>query len=130
MEEELERVVPCSSQMVDSVIRVGTAGAIWGLCTGPYDARKQGLTGFSHAAFVARSVGGFGFQCGLVAGIFSLTRCGLQRYRRKNDLVNGLIAGAVAGAAVAARTRSLTQVLGTACLVSAFSAAADYSRTI
>ncbi|KAL5549491.1 hypothetical protein UlMin_004722 [Ulmus minor] len=78
----------------------------------------------------ARSVGGFGFQCGLVAGIFSLTRCGLQRYRRKSDLVNGLIVGAVAGAAVAARTRSLTQVLGTACLVSAFSAAADYSRSI
>lgn len=43
--------------------------------------------------------------------------------------VNGLIAGAVAGAAVAARTRSRTQVVGTACLVSAFSAAADYSRT-
>jgi len=43
--------------------------------------------------------------------------------------VNGLVAGAVAGAAVAARTRNLTQLLGMAALVSAFSAAADYSRT-
>lgn len=44
--------------------------------------------------------------------------------------MNGLIAGAVAGATVAARTRSWAQVVGTACLVSVFSAAADYSRTI
>lgn len=43
--------------------------------------------------------------------------------------MNGLVAGAVAGAAVAARTRSWTQVVGMAGLVSALSAAADYSRT-
>ncbi|KAF3436454.1 hypothetical protein FNV43_RR23546 [Rhamnella rubrinervis] len=130
MEDDLDGVVPCSSLAVDSILRVGTAGAIWGLCTSPYDARKQGLKGVAHAAFVARSIGGFGFQCGLVAGIFTATRCGLRRYRKKNDSVNGLIAGAVAGAAVAARTRNWTQVVGTACLVSAFSAAADFSRTI
>ncbi|PON55315.1 Mitochondrial inner membrane translocase subunit [Trema orientale] len=129
MEEELDRVAPCSSLAVDSVIRVGAAGAIWGFCAAPYDARKQGLTGSSRAAFVARSIGGFGFQCGLVAGIFTSTRCGLQRYRRKDDLVNALIAGAVAGATVAAGTRSWKQVVGTTCLVSAFSTAADYFRT-
>lgn len=43
--------------------------------------------------------------------------------------VNAFIAGAVAGAAVAAGTRRWTQVIGMAGLVSAFSAAADYSRT-
>lgn len=43
--------------------------------------------------------------------------------------VNPLIAGAVAGAAVAAGTRSWTQVVGMAGLVSAFSVAADYSKT-
>lgn len=43
--------------------------------------------------------------------------------------MNGLVGGAVAGAAVAARTRNWTQVIGMAGLVSAFSAAADYSRT-
>ncbi|KAF4366645.1 hypothetical protein CsatB_005388 [Cannabis sativa] len=130
MEEELGRLAPCSSLAVDSVLRVGTAGAIWGLCAAPYDARKQGLTGFSHAAFVARSIGGYGFQCGLVAAIFTSTRCGLQRYRRKDDLVNALVAGAVAGATVAAGTRNLKQVVGTTCLVSAFSTAADYFRTM
>ncbi|KAL5565348.1 hypothetical protein UlMin_028512 [Ulmus minor] len=108
------------------IIRLGfEKGLVYSVC----DLWKLENRARSHSCF-ARSVGGFGFQCGLVAGIFSLTRCGLQRYRRKSDLVNGLIAGAVAGAAVAARTRSLTQVLGTTCLVSAFSAAADYSRSI
>ncbi|XP_022769809.1 outer envelope pore protein 16-4, chloroplastic [Durio zibethinus] len=129
MEEELTSVVPCSSIVVESVLRVGTAGALWGFCSAPYDARKKGLTGISQASFVAKSVGKFGFQCGLVAGIFVMTRCGLQRYRKQNDQINTLIAGAVAGAAVAARTRSWTKMIGMACIVSAFSAAADFSRT-
>ena len=43
--------------------------------------------------------------------------------------MNPLIAGAVAGATVAAGTRSWTQVVGMAGLVSAFSVAADYSKT-
>lgn len=43
--------------------------------------------------------------------------------------VNALIAGAVTGAAIAAGTRRWTQVIGVAGIVSAFSAAADYSRT-
>ncbi|KAJ4727692.1 outer envelope pore protein 16-4, chloroplastic [Melia azedarach] len=129
MEEELSDVVPCSSLAVDSILRVGTAGAIWGLCTGPAQARKRGLGGVGQASFVAKSIGKYGFQCGLVAGVFTSTRCGIQRYRRQNDWVNAFIAGAVAGAAVAAGTRRWTQVIGMAGLVSAFSAAADYSRT-
>ncbi|WRX10006.1 hypothetical protein QQP08_002493 [Theobroma cacao] len=108
MEEELSGVVPCSSLAVESVIRVGTAGALWGFCSAPYDGRKKGLTGIAQASYT-KSVGKFGFQCGLVAGVFTMTRCGLQRYRRQNDWTNSLIAGAVAGAAVAARTRSWTQ---------------------
>ncbi|KAJ6879999.1 hypothetical protein NC652_033365 [Populus alba x Populus x berolinensis] len=114
MEEELIGAVPCSSLAVDSVLRVGTAGAIWGSCIGPYDARKRGLTGVAQASFVAKTIGKFGFQCGLVAGVFTATCCGIQRYRRQNDWVNPLIAGAVAGAAVAAGTRSWTQVVGMA----------------
>ncbi|WJX13680.1 hypothetical protein P8452_04048 [Trifolium repens] len=129
MEEHLDDVVPCSSLAVESILRVGTAGAIWGLCTGPYDARIQGLKGIPKAYFVANSVRVFGTQCGLVAGVFSITRCGVKKYRRRNDWVNGLIGGAVAGAAVAARTRSWPQVIGMAGLVSVFCAAADYSRT-
>ncbi|XP_027363402.1 outer envelope pore protein 16-4, chloroplastic [Abrus precatorius] len=125
----MDDVVPCSSIAVESIIRVGTAGAIWGLCSGPYDARQQGLTGIAQASFVANSVRKNLFRCGIVAGVFSITRCGVQKYRRQNDWVNGLIAGAVAGAAVAARTRSWTQVIGMAGLVSVFCAAADYSRT-
>ncbi|KAK7277750.1 hypothetical protein RJT34_22766 [Clitoria ternatea] len=129
MEADQDDVVPCSSLAVESIIRVGTAGAIWGLCIGPYDSRQLGLSGIAQASFVANSVGKFGIRCGLVAGVFSVTRCGVQKYRRQNDWVNGLIAGAVAGAAVAARTRSWTQVLGMAGLVSVICAAADYSRT-
>ncbi|KAE8703551.1 Outer envelope pore protein 16-4 [Hibiscus syriacus] len=83
MEDEL--IVPCSSLAVDSFIRFTTAGGLWGFCSAPYDARKRGLTGIAQASFVAKSVGKFGFQCGLVAGVFSTTRCGLQRYRKQND---------------------------------------------
>ncbi|XP_061347296.1 outer envelope pore protein 16-4, chloroplastic isoform X1 [Gastrolobium bilobum] len=126
MEEDLH-VVPCSSLAVECIIRIGTAGAIWGLCVGPYDARQQGLTGLAQASFVAKSARNFGIRCGLVAGLYSITRCGIQSYRKQNDWVNGLIAGAVAGGAVAARSRSWKQVIGMAGLVSAFCAAADYS---
>ncbi|XP_059659559.1 outer envelope pore protein 16-4, chloroplastic [Cornus florida] len=128
MEEvDIVGIAPCSSLAVDSVLRVGTAGIIWGLCSGPYDANKIGLTGIARASFVAKSVGKFGFQCGLFAGIFSFTRCGIQSYRKKNDWVNALIAGAVAGAAAGAGTRSWKQVAGMAGLVSAFCAVADNS---
>ncbi|KAA8543091.1 hypothetical protein F0562_021414 [Nyssa sinensis] len=128
MEGKIAGDVPCSSLAVDSILRVGTAGLIWGLCTGPYDANKIGLTGIGRASFVAKSVGKFGFQCGLFGGIFSFTRCGIQRYRKQNDWVNALIAGAVAGAAVGAGTRSWKQVAGMAGLVSAFCAVADNSK--
>ncbi|KAH7578331.1 hypothetical protein ACOSP7_000430 [Xanthoceras sorbifolium] len=128
MEEELKDAVPCNSLAVASIIRVGTAGAIWGLCAGPHEARKRGLTGIGQASHVAKSIGKFSIQCGLVAGIFTSTHCVLQRYRRQNDRINALIAGAVAGAAVAAGTRNLTRVIGTAGLASAFSVAADYFK--
>lgn len=88
MEDELDDVVPCTSLAVESTLRVGTAGAIWGLCTGPYDAHRQGLTGIARASFVANSVRVFGTQCGLVAGVFSITRCGVKKYRRQNDWVS------------------------------------------
>ncbi|KAK0582134.1 hypothetical protein LWI29_021877 [Acer saccharum] len=128
MEEEVKDIVPCTSLVVDSLLRVGTAGAIWGLCAGPHQARKRGLTGIAQASHVAKAVTKYSFQCGLVAGIFTSTHCGLQRYRRRNDGINALIAGAVAGAAVAAGTRNRTQVIWTAGLVSAFSVAADYFK--
>ncbi|RDX90693.1 Outer envelope pore protein 16-4, chloroplastic, partial [Mucuna pruriens] len=114
MEGDLDGVAPCSSLAVEAIIRVGAAGVIWGLCAGPYDARQQGLTGTAKASFVANSVRRFGVRCGFVAGVFSITRCGVQKYRRRNDWVNGLIGGAVAGAAAAAGTRSWAQVIGMA----------------
>ncbi|KAB2616268.1 outer envelope pore protein 16-4 [Pyrus ussuriensis x Pyrus communis] len=93
-------------------------------------AADLGLTGAAQAAFVARSAGACGVQYGLVAGICTVTHCGLQRYRGKSDWVNGLVAGAVAGGAIAAMTRSWTQVIPMACLVSAFKVATDYARAI
>ncbi|XP_052731300.1 outer envelope pore protein 16-4, chloroplastic isoform X2 [Vigna angularis] len=91
MEENLDGVAPCSSLAVEAIIRVGAAGAIWGLCSGPYDARQQGLTGIAKASFVANSVRSFGIRCGFVAGVFSITRCGVQKYRGRNDWVSHFI---------------------------------------
>ncbi|AES61770.2 outer envelope pore protein [Medicago truncatula] len=88
MEEDQNDAVPCSSLAVESMLRVGTAGAIWGLCTGPYDATIQGLRGIPRASFVANSVRIYGTQCGLVAGVFSITRCGVKKYRGRNDWVS------------------------------------------
>ncbi|XAR58432.1 hypothetical protein NMG60_11013817 [Bertholletia excelsa] len=127
LESEIGDDVPCSSLAVDSILRIGTAGVIWGLCTGPYDANKQGLASLARASFVAKCAGKFGFQCGLFAGVFSVTRCGIQRYRNKNDWVNALMAGAIAGAAVGAGTRSWKQVAGMSGLLSAFCAIAGDS---
>ncbi|KAI5399145.1 hypothetical protein KIW84_064505 [Lathyrus oleraceus] len=93
MEEDLDDVVPCTSLAVESILRVGTAGAIWGLCTGPYDARTQGLKGIARAYFVANSVRVFGTQCGLVAGVFSITHCGVKKYRRRNDWAIEFVSG-------------------------------------
>ncbi|CAI0469696.1 unnamed protein product [Linum tenue] len=56
MEEELMKVAPCSSLAVDSILRVGTAGLIWGSCIAPYDARKQGLTAAARASYVVCSL--------------------------------------------------------------------------
>ncbi|KAJ6319859.1 hypothetical protein OIU78_015292 [Salix suchowensis] len=107
MEEELIGAVPCSSLAVDSILRVGTV--------------------FPKLIYFDLAL--LSYSSGLVAGVFTATCCGIQRYRRQNDWVNPLIAGAVAGATVAAGTRSWTQVVGMAGLVSAFSVAADYSKT-
>ncbi|XP_026445128.1 outer envelope pore protein 16-4, chloroplastic-like isoform X2 [Papaver somniferum] len=79
--------VPCSSITAESVVRFGTGGAIWGLCIGLYDSRKNGLTGFSRASYVVKSVGKLGLQCGVFAGIYTGTQCGVERYRRKKDMV-------------------------------------------
>ncbi|KAF2315021.1 hypothetical protein GH714_037588 [Hevea brasiliensis] len=61
-------------------------------------------------------------------------RCTQKRQSQSENsafnVVNALIAGAMAGAAVAAGTRSWTQVVGMAGVVSAFSVAADYSKTV
>ncbi|CAK9175329.1 unnamed protein product [Ilex paraguariensis] len=131
MEGQFIDDTPCSSIAIESILRGGTAGLLWGLCAGPYEANKSGLTGFARASFVAKSVGQFGFQCGLFAGIFSITRCGLQRYRRKNDWlqVNALVAGAVAGAAVGVGTRNWKQAAGMAGVASAFVTVASNSNT-
>ncbi|KAK6941005.1 hypothetical protein RJ641_030536 [Dillenia turbinata] len=132
MEEPLDFVydIPCSSVAVDSILRLGTAGAIWGSCIGPYNANNQGLKGVARASYVAKSVGRYGFHCGLFAGMFAFTRCAIRKYRRENDWVNGSVAGALAGAAIAVRTRSLRQVIEMAALLSIFGAAVDYTKLL
>lgn len=126
--EELDNV-PCSSLAVDAVLRIGTAGAIWGSCNGSYEANKLGLSGIARASFLAKSIGRFGFQWGLFAAIFSFTSCGIQRYRRQDDWVNPLIGGAVGGAAIGAGTRNWKQVAGVTGLVCALYHAADDTKS-
>ncbi|KAG8389495.1 hypothetical protein BUALT_Bualt02G0235400 [Buddleja alternifolia] len=112
MDENFSDCVPCSSLAVDSVIRMSSAGVIWGSCVGPFDAKRLGLSGSARASFIAKSVGQCGFSCGLFAAIFSFAHCGIQRYRGQKDWVNTLAAGVVAGAAFGAGTRNWKQVAG------------------
>ncbi|XP_042034616.1 outer envelope pore protein 16-4, chloroplastic-like isoform X4 [Salvia splendens] len=77
--------LPCSSIAVDSVLRLSSAGAIWGACYGPFAAKRLGLSGSYRASYIAKTVGQCGFYCGLFAAIFSFSHCGIQRYRRRND---------------------------------------------
>ncbi|XP_019427765.1 PREDICTED: outer envelope pore protein 16-4, chloroplastic-like [Lupinus angustifolius] len=128
MEDDLDSV-PCSSLAVESSIRVATAGAIWGCCLGPYQANQRGLKGMDKALFVANATGKFGLKCGFIAGVFSVTRCGLRRHRGRQDWVNGFIAGGITGAAVAVASRNRSQVIGMATIVSVFCGAVDYART-
>ncbi|XP_057535922.1 outer envelope pore protein 16-4, chloroplastic [Amaranthus tricolor] len=130
MDADIEGDTPCSSMAVESIVHVGTAGALWGLCTGPYDATKSGLNGFARASFVAKSIGKTGAQCGLFAGMFTMTRCVIQNYRGRSDVFNAAAAGAVVGALIASGTQSRKQVVGMAALLSILGAAADYSRTL
>uniref|UniRef100_M1C819 Protein translocase n=2 Tax=Solanum TaxID=4107 RepID=M1C819_SOLTU len=65
---------------------------------------------------------------GMFAAIFSSTRCGFQRYRRRNDWVNVLTAGVVAGAAFGAGTRNWKQVAGATGLVCLLCHVAEDSR--
>ncbi|XP_021775357.1 outer envelope pore protein 16-4, chloroplastic-like [Chenopodium quinoa] len=130
MDTNIEKDTPCSSIAVESIVRIGTAGALWGLCSGSYDANKLGLAGYSRASFVAKSIGVTSFQCGMFAGVFSLTRCGIQSYRGREDVINAAAAGAIVGAAIAVGTRSKKEVAGMAALLSILGAAADYSRTL
>nr|GMD64004.1 outer envelope pore protein 16-4, chloroplastic [Ipomoea batatas] len=129
MEADISGEFPCSSIAVDSVLRIGTAGLIWGGLTGPLDADKQGLTGLARAPFIARSIGRLGFQWGLFAAVFSFTHCGVQRYRRKADLVNVLTASVVAGTVIGG-TRQWKQVAGITGLVCLLYGANDGSRSI
>ncbi|XP_076894047.1 outer envelope pore protein 16-4, chloroplastic-like [Bidens hawaiensis] len=129
-ETEWYHDVPCSSIAVESIISVGTGGLIWGSCAGSYDANQKRLTGISRASFLAKTVGKYGFQCGLFAGIFSFTRCGIRKYHNKNDWVNALVAGGVAGAAIGAGTRNWRQVAVMTAFLSGFCAIADQSRAI
>ncbi|KAK4407002.1 UNVERIFIED_CONTAM: Outer envelope pore protein 16-4, chloroplastic [Sesamum angustifolium] len=112
MEEDFSVSTPCSSLAIDSVLRMSSAGVIWGACFGPFDARRLGLSGSARASYIAKTVGQCGFSCGIFAAIFTFTHCGMQRYRQKKDWVNTLAAGALAGAAFGAGTRNWKQVAG------------------
>ncbi|KAG6431856.1 hypothetical protein SASPL_103424 [Salvia splendens] len=83
--------LPCSSIAVDSVLRLSSAGAIWGACYGPFAAKRLGLSGSYRASYIAKTVGQCGFYCGLFAAIFSFSHCGIQRYRRRNDWVSDTV---------------------------------------
>ncbi|CAH9117445.1 unnamed protein product [Cuscuta epithymum] len=120
MEADVAGDFPCSSIAVDSVLRIETlssqGGLIWGGLTGSRDAGKQGLSTLARLPFIAKSIGHCGFQWGLFAAIFSFTHCGLQRYRRRADLINVVSAGIVAGT-VLCGPRQWKQVAGVTGLV-------------
>ncbi|VFQ73898.1 unnamed protein product [Cuscuta campestris] len=116
MEADVAGEFPCSSIAVESVLRIGTAGLIWGGLTAHCDAGRQGIATLARVPFIARSVGRFGFQWGLFAAIFSFTHCGIQRYLRRADLFNVVAASAVAGT-VLCGPRQWNQVAGITALL-------------
>ncbi|KAK6120193.1 hypothetical protein DH2020_046099 [Rehmannia glutinosa] len=128
--EDLSDSIPCSSIAVDSVLRMSSAGVIWGSCFGPFDAKRHGLSGSARAAYTAKLVGKCGFSCGLFAAIFSFANCGIQRYRQQKDWVNTLAAGVVAGAAFGAGTRNWKQVAGITGLFCTFFQFAKDSKSV
>ncbi|KAH6754882.1 hypothetical protein C2S52_023671 [Perilla frutescens var. hirtella] len=130
MEADLSDSVPCSSIAVDSVLRMSSAGVIWGSCYAPFDTKKLGLSGSSRASYIVKSVSKCGFSCGLFAAIFSFSHCGIQRYRRQKDWVNTLSAGVVAGAAFGAGTRNWKQVAALTGLFCTFFQYAKDSKSV
>ncbi|KAE8009474.1 hypothetical protein FH972_005911 [Carpinus fangiana] len=125
MEDELHGVVPCSSLAVDSILRVGTVPKLdlffnmrRRSANSAFNVVNELMVSLTQVSNVRMCL-----SQELKSTGYCLFRPDMIAY------VNGLVAGAVAGAAVAARTRNWTQVIGMAGLVSAFSAAADYSRT-
>ncbi|KAK7269297.1 hypothetical protein RIF29_22020 [Crotalaria pallida] len=125
-EDSFDHLVPCSSAAAESAIRIASAGAIWGLCMGPYEADRNGLKGMAKASHTARLSIKSGTNCGFVAVLFTGARCGLRRYRGQDDWVNGFIAAGVTGAVVAARTGA--RVIPMASMVSVACGAAEYYR--
>ncbi|KAJ8422709.1 hypothetical protein Cgig2_002693 [Carnegiea gigantea] len=150
METEAEFDTPCSSMAVDSILRVGTAGVLWGLCTAPHDAAK-----LVHMKMWYEPVDGL-YECevtlscllcsactsiaGFAIGGLGLICLDKPSVSWRNDLayddvvcvlleINSAAAGAIAGAVIAASTRSRKHVAVMAALLSVVCAAGDYSRT-
>ncbi|XP_050363191.1 outer envelope pore protein 16-4, chloroplastic [Argentina anserina] len=122
-------LAPCSSNTVFSILNVGAAGAIWGLCAGPHEAREYGLTGIDRASFVAKNVARYSFQYAIIAGVATASHCKIRNHRGKDDWVNGVISGATTGAAFAALSRSWKQMIPAALVISAIKIHSDYGRS-
>ncbi|KAK6135061.1 hypothetical protein DH2020_031182 [Rehmannia glutinosa] len=128
--EDLSDSIPCSSIAVDSVLRMSSAGVIWGSCFGPFDAKRHGKFCFFSPMLVCLDIGFWGDKSGLFAAIFSFANCGIQRYRQQKDWVNTLAAGVVAGAAFGAGTRNWKQVAGITGLFCTFFQFAKDSKSV
>ncbi|GKU86856.1 hypothetical protein SLEP1_g1330 [Rubroshorea leprosula] len=124
----MEEVVPCPSLAVTSALRIGTVGAIWGLGESSVIAHKKGLNGITKASLLATSAAKCSFQCGVVAGVFQMTYCWIERHLGQKDWKNSVIAGAGgaaaagASAAIVARKRKLDGMIMMACLLSGINA--------
>ncbi|KAH6766409.1 hypothetical protein C2S52_017392 [Perilla frutescens var. hirtella] len=110
MEANSSDLLPCSPFAVDYALRMSHLGVIWGSCYGPFKAKRLGLSGSSQALHIVKTVGKCGIYTGLFTAIFSLSNCGIERYRQQRDWVNTMSAGVIVGAAFGAGTRKWKKV--------------------
>ncbi|GJP33609.1 hypothetical protein CLOM_g18129 [Closterium sp. NIES-68] len=91
---------PCATVAATAGVSGGIFGVMWGFYSGISDPRE--FSPLFRVAHVTGSALGDGLKFGVLAALFSGTRCASQRLRGQDDWVNSSVAGAIAGTAVAA----------------------------
>jgi len=91
---------PLVNRVVDGFIKVGGVGALNAASQDAYKLVLQEEANKSSMECMVQNMGKQSLQWGLVAGVYSGTKYGMQEVRGVRDWKNALVGGAVAGAAL------------------------------